>query len=105
MRILTGIQSSGDLHIGNYFGSIKQMIDSQGKNEVFAFIANYHAMTSVHDGERLASLTMQAAIDFNARVNMELLANNEPCRVKLRGPTTDAKEAQANRVRQFQNYK
>ena len=66
MRILTGIQSSGDLHIGNYFGSIKQMIDSQGKNEVFAFIANYHAMTSVHDGERLASLTMQAAIDFLA---------------------------------------
>lgn len=40
------------------------MVDSQGTNEVFAFIANYHAMTSVHDGERLASLTMQAAIDF-----------------------------------------
>ena len=66
MRVLTGIQSSGDLHIGNYFGSIKQMIDSQDKNEVFAFIANYHAMTSLHDGERLASLTMQAAIDFLA---------------------------------------
>jgi len=66
VRVLTGIQSSGDLHIGNYFGSIKQMIDSQDKSEVFAFIANYHAMTSVHDGERLASLTMQAAIDFLA---------------------------------------
>lgn len=66
MRVLTGIQSSGDLHIGNYFGSIKQMIDSQDKSEVFAFIANYHAMTSVHDGERLAALTMQAAIDFLA---------------------------------------
>ncbi|WP_345976683.1 tryptophan--tRNA ligase [Sulfurimonas sp. HSL3-7] len=66
MRVLTGIQSSGDLHIGNYFGSIKQMIDSQDNSEVFAFIANYHAMTSVSDGERLASLTMQAAIDFLA---------------------------------------
>jgi len=66
MRVLTGIQSSGDLHIGNYFGSIKQMIDSQRENEVFAFIANYHAMSSVHDGERLASLTMQAATDFLA---------------------------------------
>lgn len=66
MRVLTGIQSSGDLHIGNYFGSIKQMIDSQNSSEVFAFIANYHAMTSVHDGKRLASLTMQAAIDFLA---------------------------------------
>ncbi len=42
------------------------MIDSQDKSEVFAFIANYHAMTSVHDGERLAALTMQAAIDFLA---------------------------------------
>ncbi|MDA3947383.1 MAG: tryptophan--tRNA ligase [Helicobacteraceae bacterium] len=66
MRVLTGIQSSGDLHIGNYFGSIKQMVDSQETSEVFAFIANYHAMTSVSDGERLASLTMQAAIDFLA---------------------------------------
>jgi len=66
VRVLTGIQSSGDLHIGNYFGSIKQMIDSQEKSEVFAFIANYHAMTSVSDGERLASLTMQAATDFLA---------------------------------------
>ncbi len=66
MRVLTGIQSSGDLHIGNYFGSIKQMIDSQDNSEVFAFIANYHAMTSVSDGERLASLTMQAATDFLA---------------------------------------
>ncbi len=66
MRVLTGIQSSGDLHLGNYFGSIKQMVDSQKDSEVFAFIANYHAMTSVSDGERLASLTMQAAIDFLA---------------------------------------
>lgn len=66
MRVLTGIQSSGDLHIGNYFGSIKQMVDSQDNSEVFAFIANFHAMTSVHDGGRLSSLTMQAAIDFLA---------------------------------------
>jgi len=66
LRVFTGIQSSGDLHLGNYFGSIKQMVDSQDNSDVFAFIANYHAMTSVSDGERLASLTMQAAIDFLA---------------------------------------
>lgn len=66
MRALTGIQPSGDLHIGNYFGSIKQMIESQKSGEVFAFIANYHAMTSVNEGERLAKLTMQAATDFLA---------------------------------------
>ncbi len=66
MRVLTGIQPSGDLHIGNYFGSIKQMVEAQKENETFAFIANYHAQTSLHDGKRLAELTMQAAIDFLA---------------------------------------
>jgi tryptophanyl-tRNA synthetase len=66
MRVFTGIQPSGDLHIGNYFGSIKAMVDSQADNEVFAFIANYHAMTTVQDGKKLAELTMQAATDFLA---------------------------------------
>lgn len=66
MRVFTGIQPSGDLHLGNYFGSIKQMVDAQEQNETFAFIANYHAMTSLSDGERLRQLTMQAAIDFLA---------------------------------------
>ncbi|MDQ7043226.1 MAG: tryptophan--tRNA ligase [Sulfurimonas sp.] len=66
MRVLTGIQSSGDLHIGNYFGSIKQMVEAQQKEDTFTFIANYHAMTSVTDGARLAELTMQSATDFLA---------------------------------------
>jgi len=66
MKVLTGIQSSGDLHIGNYFGSIKQMVEAQKKEETFTFIANYHAMTSVTDGARLAELTMQSATDFLA---------------------------------------
>ncbi|QFR42676.1 tryptophan--tRNA ligase [Sulfurimonas sp. CVO] len=66
MRVLTGIQPSGDLHIGNYFGSIKQMVEAQSQNQTFAFIANYHAMTSVNDGKRLGELTMQCATDFLA---------------------------------------
>jgi len=66
MRVLTGIQPSGDLHIGNYFGSIKQMVDAQKESDTFAFIANYHAQTSLKDGKRLAELTMQSAIDFLA---------------------------------------
>lgn len=66
MRVLTGIQPSGDLHIGNYFGSIKQMVEAQKSSETFAFIANYHAMTSVNDGKRLSELTMQCATDFLA---------------------------------------
>jgi len=64
MRVLTGIQPSGDLHIGNYFGSIKQMVDAQKNSETFAFIANYHAMSSGNGGEKLAALTMQTATDF-----------------------------------------
>ena len=66
MRLLTGIQPSGDLHIGNYFGSIKTMIESQDDNEIFAFIANYHSLSSSADGERRAMLSMQAATDFLA---------------------------------------
>jgi tryptophanyl-tRNA synthetase len=66
MRLLTGIQPSGDLHIGNYFGSIKQMVDAQQGSDTFAFIANYHAMSSGNGGERLAGLTLQSAIDFLA---------------------------------------
>jgi len=66
MRVLTGIQPSGDLHIGNYFGSIKQMVEAQANSQTFAFIANYHAMTSVSEGKRLSELTMQCATDFLA---------------------------------------
>jgi tryptophanyl-tRNA synthetase len=66
MRVFTGIQPSGDLHIGNYFGSIKQMVDAQKENDTYAFIANYHAMTSLNDGAKLSNLTMQAATDFLA---------------------------------------
>ena len=66
MKVLAGIQPSGDLHIGNYFGSIRKMVQRQESDNVYAFIANYHAMTSVKDGDQLAQLTMQAATDFLA---------------------------------------
>jgi len=66
MRILSGIQPSGSLHIGNYFGMMKPMIAYQEENELYCFIVNYHAMTSVTDGEELASGTMEAALDFLA---------------------------------------
>ncbi|MGD2125490.1 MAG: tryptophan--tRNA ligase [Desulfobacteraceae bacterium] len=66
MRILSGIQPSGDLHIGNYFGMMKPMIEYQEVSELYCFIVNYHAMTSVSDGERLAWGTMEVALDFLA---------------------------------------
>lgn len=64
MRILSGIQPSGDLHIGNYFGAIKPMIEAQGENEMFIFIANYHAMSSSQQGEFLRQNTLKAAAAF-----------------------------------------
>jgi tryptophanyl-tRNA synthetase len=66
MRVLSGIQPSGDLHIGNYFGMMKPMIEYQDRSELFCFIVNYHAMTSVSDGARLSWGTLQAALDFLA---------------------------------------
>ena len=65
-RVLSGIQPSGELHLGNYFGMMSRMIKYQEKNELFCFIVNYHAMTSIKDKERLAKNTLNAAMDFIA---------------------------------------
>jgi tryptophanyl-tRNA synthetase len=66
MRILSGVQSSGKLHLGNYFGAIKQFIDLQHQGDAFYFIANLHALTTVRDGARLRELTRDVALDFLA---------------------------------------
>jgi len=66
MRILSGIQPSGTLHIGNYFGMMRQMIRYQAEHTLFVFIVNYHALTTVTDGPRLATDTLSAAADFLA---------------------------------------
>lgn len=65
-RILSGIQPSGTLHIGNYFGMMKRMISYQEQGELFAFIVNLHALTSVFDGETLRQNTLSAVMDFVA---------------------------------------
>lgn len=66
MRILTGIQPSGKLHWGNYFGAMKSMFDLQEKGENYMFIANYHAMTTVRDGASLREATRDVALDYLA---------------------------------------
>ena len=67
MRILTGIQPSGKLHWGNYFGAMKSMFDLQAKGEdMFMFIANFHAMTTVRDGGALRAATRELALDYLA---------------------------------------
>jgi len=66
MRILTGLQPSGRLHIGNYFGAIKPAIDAQGEGDGYYFIADYHAMTTTHDAVALRENVRNVAIDFLA---------------------------------------
>lgn len=66
MRILSGIQPSGIIHIGNYFGMVKKMVESQNDGELFAFIASYHALTSVKDKEFLEKNMFEAAVNFLA---------------------------------------
>jgi len=66
MRLLSGIQPSGKLHIGNYFGMMKPAIELQEKGDAFLFIANYHALTTVTDPEQLRQDTLDVALDFLA---------------------------------------
>lgn len=77
-RILTGLQPSGTLHIGNYFGSLKPLVDltQTPENEVYLMVADYHALTSVKDGELLRRYTYEIVKDYIA-------AGVDPARVTL----------------------
>jgi tryptophanyl-tRNA synthetase len=66
MKILSGIQPSGKLHIGNYFGMMKTMISHMENADLYVFIVDLHALTSVHDRDLLARGTIEAAADFLA---------------------------------------
>src|SRR5450755_718799 len=66
MRILSGIQPTGVLHIGNYFGMMRPAIALQDEGETFYFIADYHALTSVRDPKVLRENSRRVALDFLA---------------------------------------
>lgn len=66
MRVLSGIQPSGTLHIGNYFAMMQPMIRFQQDHDLFCFVVNYHALTTVTDADRLRADTMNACLDFLA---------------------------------------
>lgn len=66
MRVLSGIQPSGKLHIGNYFGAMHQHLQLQTDNEAFYFIASYHALTSSPSPEDLKQNTINVAMDYLA---------------------------------------
>ena len=66
MRILSGIQPSGKLHVGNYFGMMRPALHLQEKGDAYLFIADYHALTSVSDAAALRQGTRDVALDFLA---------------------------------------
>src|SRR5205823_1288284 len=65
-RILSGVQSSGKLHLGNYFGAVRQHIALQDEAECFYFIADYHALTTVQDPKALSERVRDVALDYLA---------------------------------------
>jgi tryptophanyl-tRNA synthetase len=66
MRILSGIQPSGTLHLGNYFGMMRPAIELQEKGEALYFIADYHSMTSLFDAAERRKNSLDVALDFLA---------------------------------------
>jgi tryptophanyl-tRNA synthetase len=65
-RFLSGIQPSGQLHLGNYFGAIREHVALQDEGEAFYFIANYHALTSLRNAEQLRQNTFDTAVTYLA---------------------------------------
>jgi tryptophanyl-tRNA synthetase len=66
LRILSGIKPSGTLHIGNYLGMIRPMVESQERGQLLCFIANMHSLTTLFDGPKMAQNTLNALIDMMA---------------------------------------
>ena len=67
-RILSGVQPSGKLHLGNYFGAVKQHIALQDEGECFYFIADYHALTTIQDAERRPDADEHAVRDVGPAI-------------------------------------
>src|ERR1700678_3895222 len=66
IRILSGIQPSGALHLGNYFGMMRPAIELQEKGEALYFISDYHSMTSLFDADERRKNSQEVALDFLA---------------------------------------
>ncbi len=64
--VVSGIQPSGTLHLGNYFGALRQHIDLHSRHEAYYFIVNYHALTTITDADALRRYTIDAALDYLA---------------------------------------
>src|SRR3954468_20384332 len=75
-RILSGVQSSGKLHIGNYFGAIKQHIERQDSGDCFYFIADYHALTTLKEAEEREIALAAKNKAITPRPARQILADN-----------------------------
>ncbi len=75
-RILSGVQPSGKLHIGNYFGAIKQHIERQDQGDCFYFIADYHALTTLREAEEREQAIAAKNKQLVARTGRQILADN-----------------------------
>ena len=64
MRIVSGVQPSGQLHLGNYYGAVRQFMRRQNDGEALYFIANLHALSTVHDARTLRDYTLEAALSY-----------------------------------------
>jgi tryptophanyl-tRNA synthetase len=64
MRVLSGIQPSGRLHLGNYFGAMRPQLEMQAQHECFYFIANYHALTSLTDRRLIEEYSREVALGY-----------------------------------------
>lgn len=65
-RVLSGVQPSGNPHLGNYFGAMKNHVEMQNEYESFIFIADYHALTTVRDAEKMKQMTLDLILDYLA---------------------------------------
>src|SRR5271169_6006398 len=65
-RVLSGIQPSGPLHLGNYAGAVRQFIDLQATHEMYIFVASFHALTSARDPAALRANIRQIVVDYLA---------------------------------------
>ena len=88
MRVLSGIQPSGPLHIGNYFGALRQFIDLQNDNDAYYFVADYHALTS-RQGRATASCV------HVRRVRHDVVAGPRPEKATLVRPVGCSRDDRA----------
>ncbi len=65
-RILSGLQPSGQLHLGNYAGAIRQFLDMQDSYEMFVFVASFHSLTTIHDAQVMRANIRQVVVDYLA---------------------------------------